>query len=79
MQRGSRSCGPNSSTWVLVIVIGIVIVVVIMTLPLSFEPGGGGFLVALLRDPLDREKAIEAVRKVPATDRVTFHTATVDR
>jgi len=41
--------------------------------------GGGGFLVALLRQPSDREKAISAVRRVPGTDRVTFHTATVDR
>ena len=57
----------------------VIVIVVIVTLPTSSAPGGGGFLVALLRDPLDREKAIEAVRKVPATDRVTFHTATVDR
>jgi len=41
--------------------------------------GGGGFLVALLKEPLDREKAVAAVRRVPGTDRVTFHAATVDR
>jgi len=41
--------------------------------------GGGGFLVALLNRPSDREQAIEAVRTVPGTDRVTFHNATVDR
>jgi len=41
--------------------------------------GGGGFLVALLKDPSDREKAVAAVRRLPGTDRVTFHTANVDR
>jgi len=41
--------------------------------------GGGGFLVALLREPSERSEAIAAVRRVPASDRVTFHTATVDR
>ena len=46
---------------------------------MTFTPGGGGFLVALLRDPSDREKAIADVRRVGGTDRVTFHTATVDR
>ena len=35
--------------------------------------------MALLKDPLEREKAVAAVRKVPGTDRVTFHAATVDR
>jgi fucokinase len=41
--------------------------------------GGGGFLVAILREPKDRAAAEAAVRAVPGSERVTFHAATVDR
>ena len=40
--------------------------------------GGGGFLVAILRDDADREEAVASVRRLPGTERLTFHSATLD-
>ena len=41
--------------------------------------GGGGFLAAILKNKEDRNKAMEEIRKIPGTERLTFHTATIDR
>ena len=40
--------------------------------------GGGGFLAAVLRAGADRAAAVAAVRGLAGTERLTFHTATVD-
>jgi len=41
--------------------------------------GGGGFLAAVLKKDADRTRAIEEVRMIPGTERLTFHKATIDR
>jgi len=41
--------------------------------------GGGGFLAAVLKTGTDRNKAIDEVRKISGTERLTFHKATIDR
>ena len=41
--------------------------------------GGGGFLAAVLKKDADRTRAIEEVRIIPGTERLTFHKATIDR
>ena len=41
--------------------------------------GGGGFLAAVLKTGVDRDKAVEEARKIPGTERLTFHHATIDR
>jgi len=41
--------------------------------------GGGGFLAAVLKEDAVLEEAVEAVRKTPGTERITFHKATIDR
>ena len=41
--------------------------------------GGGGFLAAVLKSESDRSRAIDEVRKISGTDRLTFHKATIDR
>jgi len=40
--------------------------------------GGGGFLVAILNEGVDRREAMRLVRKINGTDRLTFHEAGVD-
>ena len=41
--------------------------------------GGGGFLAALLRPEVSRETVMEEIRKIPGTERLTFHQAAVDQ
>ena len=41
--------------------------------------GGGGFLAAILKTGADRSRAVEEVRKISGTERLTFHKATIDR
>ena len=40
--------------------------------------GGGGFLAAILKDGVNRKEAIEVARRLPGTERMTFHEASVD-
>ena len=41
--------------------------------------GGGGFLAALLRPDVSQETVMEEIRKIPGTERLTFHQASVDQ
>ena len=41
--------------------------------------GGGGFLAALLRPDVSMETVMEEIRKIPGTERLTFHQAAVDQ
>ena len=41
--------------------------------------GGGGFLAALLRPEVSMETVREEIRKIPGTERLTFHQAAVDQ
>ena len=41
--------------------------------------GGGGFLAALLRPEVSQETVMEEIRKIPGTERLTFHQAAVDQ
>jgi len=41
--------------------------------------GGGGFLVAILKEGVDRGQAMRLIREINGTDRLTFHVAGVDK
>ena len=41
--------------------------------------GGGGFLAALLRPEVRLESVMEEIRRIPGTERLTFHQASVDQ
>lgn len=41
--------------------------------------GGGGFMTAVLRDGVNRDEVVEKVRRMEGTERLTFHSVSVDR
>ena len=41
--------------------------------------GGGGFMTAVLKDGVDKDMVVERVRRMEGTERLTFHTVSVDR
>ena len=41
--------------------------------------GGGGFLTAILRPGVSMETVTEEIRKIPGTERLSFHKAAVDQ
>ena len=41
--------------------------------------GGGGFLTAVLKDGVDRDEVVDTLRRMEGTERLSFHSVSVDR